>query len=466
MRRPLFPCSTPKTPPSLALFACLTLLATALPSIAQAQGQDAVREKVKLTQQQAELNNKAVLLLKEDPPKAEEAIDIVQAAMRLGPRGDLLVLTLGRAYYLNGQCKEAKETYDQVADAPEVEGLPQAFVSVRLDKYRQQMIETCPGKLAITCSAPDIELTLGDKQVACNKTIEMPAGAYTVDASRASTGAKISVQTNVIGLETTELKIDLGEAVVETKNPDGNGGEGGNGNVGEKVEILPAPKNSLLTVDLGVPFGMCLAQVVEDRGQATGRSICGGVAVRVVERYALNDKLAIGGVLGGSALGGVPTVLEGNYTSPTTGSLEFGGRVWPIPALGIELGGLLRGETISYGTTEELNTTNILRNSNAILFQPSLGAHLDVHRLVTALPPLQIGARWAPVVPSFYANAWSAEASIQVWKVLIAASFERWSSPARSFIIEDNGQESESRDSTNIQERVLLGVSYRFGLPH
>ena len=63
----------------ILLFSCLASLAS--PALAQ----DKAREKVQLTEQQVELNNRAVLLLKEEPPKAEEAIDLIQAALRLGP---------------------------------------------------------------------------------------------------------------------------------------------------------------------------------------------------------------------------------------------------------------------------------------------------------------------------------------------------------------------------------------------
>lgn len=446
---------------AIVLFSCLASMAT------PALSQEKTREKVTLTQQQAELNNRAVLLLKEDPPRAEEAIDLIQAAMRLGPQGDLLVLTMGRAHYLDGQCDKAKEYYDQTADAPEVDGLPQAFVSIRLDKYRQEMRETCPGELAITCSAPDIDLTLEDKALACNETVEMPAGSYTINASRESTGAKISVQTNVIGMETTELKIDLGEPAVtppeKTDTGDGNGDTG----VGDKTEIEPEPepKNSLLTANVGVPFGLCLAQVFEIRGQSTGNSVCGGVKARITERYAISETLAIGGTVGGSFIGAAPNLSGINYTAPLTLSLDAGFRLWPIPALALELFGQVRAESIEYGTVEEYDLGNS-RASDTLLGQAGLGANLELDRLVSALPPISLGARWSPVLPDLYLNAWSLGASVRVWKLNIDLTFERWGGSALSSMLDEEGNLVQERDSDNTQERVLLGISYHFEMPH
>lgn len=448
----------------ILLFSCLASLAS--PALAQ----DKAREKVQLTEQQVELNNRAVLLLKEEPPKAEEAIDLIQAALRLGPPGDLLVLTMGRAHYLDGQCDKAKEYYDQTATAPEVEGLPQAFVSIRLDKYRQEMRETCPGEIAITCSAPDIVLTLEDRALTCNETVEMPAGAYTINASRESTDARISVQTNVIGMETTELKIDLGAPTITTTEPEETDktdktDTGTETDIGDETKIPPAPKNSLLTVNVGVPFGFCFAQVQESLRDISGGGACTGFKARITERFALSEQIAIGGSLGGSATGTLPNLSGEDFVAPLTLSLDAGVRLWPTPSFAVELFGQVRGESIQYGTVEEYDA-EVFRASDALLAQAGLGVNLDLDRIVSKLPPLAINARWAPVLPDFYLNAWSLGASVRVWKIDIDLSFERWGGSALAVTLDSKGNVTQELDSDNTQERVLLGISYHFALPH
>ena len=439
------------------------------------------RPKVELTPDQIRINNQAVTLLKEDPPRAKEAIKLVQAALLMGQKADLLVLTLGRAYHMDGQCELASAQFDKVMTSPQVAGLPQAFVSVRLDKYRQEMRESCPGQLVISCSAPDIMLSMDSKKIPCNETLSLPAGTYALDAQRASTGAKISVEAKVSGMEITELKIDLGEPVTpstdsdtaaDTTPPDVTPPDDERGGVTPPQETLL----SRFSADISLPLGVCVVELyVPDRApeaSLTDLNVCAGIALNIEERYALSESFSIGGRLGyrgllGVAAGDFNTI---NYAEIFQNHIDLSLKVWPTRALAIDLMARLQvGSDVDYGTAAEEEDGEGRFSEEAALFLAP-GLFLDLHELNPTLPRLTLGGRWMPSFwtadfdQGLYPAGFSLQAEAELASLLLSLSYTTWQSSGEDDAFGPQGDQSVTYDHAH--EQILLGVGYRFSRAH
>lgn len=170
---------------------------------------------VDLNTEQRKLNNEAISALSSNPPKPEVAIQLMQAALLMGTKGNVLYLTLGRAYQLSGQCKDADSAYQQAWQAPRVEGVPQADVIERIERYREEMSTSCTGTLVIHCSNPNTDLIVDNKNVVCNEPFELMPGEYPVKAYLGSSQTtELSVK--IHSMEQTRIQIVLGGGAVET----------------------------------------------------------------------------------------------------------------------------------------------------------------------------------------------------------------------------------------------------------
>ncbi len=170
---------------------------------------------VDLNTEQTKLNNEAIAALSSSPPNPEVAIQLMQAALLMGTKGNVLFLTLGRAYQLNGQCKDADSAYQQAWQAPRVAGVPQADVIERIERYRAEMTTSCTGTLVIHCSNPSTDLIVDSKNVACNEPIEMKPGEYQVKAYLGSSQTT-ELSVTIHSMEQTRIQIALGGGAVET----------------------------------------------------------------------------------------------------------------------------------------------------------------------------------------------------------------------------------------------------------
>lgn len=168
-------------------------------------------EPIELTPNQIEINNRAVRMLGEDPPRTEEAIKLVEAALVLDSKGDLLFLTLGRAYQLQGRCAEAMAQYEAAEQAPGVKGVPVDFVPRQLREYRSQLTTTCPGTLVVSCEPSDLNLSIPDQTLRCGEPLSLSPGEYTITA-RSSNGAEVQIPVRITGMKETLTQIKLGSS--------------------------------------------------------------------------------------------------------------------------------------------------------------------------------------------------------------------------------------------------------------
>lgn len=167
---------------------------------------------VELNTEQRKLNNEAIAALSSDPPRPEVAVQLMQAALLMGTKGNVLYLTLGRAYQLSGQCKEAEGAYQEAWQAPRVAGVAQADVIERIERYREEMATSCTGTLVVHCSNPNTDLIINDKEVECNAPFELMPGEYQV---RAFLGGSQATELSVViqSMEQTRVQIALGPNV-------------------------------------------------------------------------------------------------------------------------------------------------------------------------------------------------------------------------------------------------------------
>lgn len=180
-------------------------------SNALAQGEGEQKELVELTPTQIATNNQAVLMLSETPPRTKEAIKLVEAALLMQGRGDLLYLTLGRAYQLDGQCEMAAKQFDEAARAPGVKGVPEDFVARQLEQYREEL-EVCKGSLLITCEPEDLELAIDDTPLECGEVTMLEPGTYAVAVSNAYTNDALTLPVQISGGKQTTSQVKLGKA--------------------------------------------------------------------------------------------------------------------------------------------------------------------------------------------------------------------------------------------------------------
>lgn len=395
-------------------------------------------ETVQLTEEQINLNNRAVGLLEANPPMPKEAISLVQAAMVTGEKGDLLHLTLGRAYQLDNQCDKAIEEFDKALTAPGVEGLPEGFIEQQTATYREDLGTLCDGKLVIACEPDGIELSIKDRKLACGEPATFAPGTYEISARDPETEASVSTQVVVVGAETTETIVKLGSGKKDETT----------------VVVTPDPpevsdKNFFITGNIGVPAGYCLARLVRDGGtnqeaNATDAAVCYGVQADIMATRAISDAFAIGGMamargVMANALGqiddqeslalrgfDVGAGLQGWFLGRKVG-LEFGTR-WRIRRV------IFQGETLE-------DTTAPLMAGPGLLLQ--LG---DV---IGGLDGLGVNARWMPVANGL--DTLALDASIAKGALSVWLGYESWQG--------DVGTDG----LTHRAEQVMLGVGYHWG---
>jgi hypothetical protein len=187
-------------------------------SAAMAQGKPAP---VELSSTQIETNNQAVRLLSETPPQTKKAIKLVEAALLMEKRGDLLHLTLGRAYQLDGQCALAEEQFAAAELAPGVKGVPEDFVPGQLAEYRSEL-DACMGTLLIACEPDDLELVINDALLACDTQVSLEPGVYKIEVRNPGSGDTLELPVQIVGGQMTrsELKLGTKETAVVTPPPE------------------------------------------------------------------------------------------------------------------------------------------------------------------------------------------------------------------------------------------------------
>lgn len=138
----------------------------------------AQRGVVELSKEQAKLNNEAISALAAQPADAQKAMKLVEAALLLEPKGNVLFLTLGRAQQLAGQCIAAGQSFESALTAPAVKSVDRDGVTRRIEQFRAEMKVNCPGTVTVHCSNDELELQLGDHKMRCGATQDVAPGQY------------------------------------------------------------------------------------------------------------------------------------------------------------------------------------------------------------------------------------------------------------------------------------------------
>lgn len=181
------------------------LLVLWLPSVVTAQE----GEGVTLREVQLSLNNQAIQAMQQDPPDPAAAIRLAEAALVSGPEANVLLLTLGRAHQLAGNCGEALAVFERVDQAPDVVGVRRDQVRGRLLAYRTEIEEGCEGTLVVRCRDGETELSAeGIPLLTCDTPLQLMPGRYEIEARLMDISTQ--VETAVTGGRQTELSVGLG----------------------------------------------------------------------------------------------------------------------------------------------------------------------------------------------------------------------------------------------------------------
>lgn len=88
---------------------------------------------------------------------------------------DAALVNLGRAYFRQGRCDEAKAAYDRSVTAPRLSNPPAIMtpdvVAEARDRYVEDMLQVCPGNVRVVCASTQVRIVINDGDAA-----ECPAG--------------------------------------------------------------------------------------------------------------------------------------------------------------------------------------------------------------------------------------------------------------------------------------------------
>lgn len=170
--------------------------------------QEAAPPTVQPTDAQVQLYEKAFeAFQQEDFPKA---IELLRSALTLGEL-NIIYLNLGRAYFRNGQCAEAEDTYAKARKAPQVAEPSPAEVQGKLDSFRKDLDKGCPGVLVVKCEPAGMQVRLdGGPPQACGELL-VPVGFHKVEGEWEGRTAVEVVQIQPRGRAEVSLKVERRE---------------------------------------------------------------------------------------------------------------------------------------------------------------------------------------------------------------------------------------------------------------
>lgn len=201
--------STATTSSSLACGA-LALAAVLLSLLAAPAAVRATEEPelavVTMSPEQHALNDAGVQALIDG--KHQRAIRKLQQALALGPV-DLVLVNLGRAYALAGQCTEAITAFEQVASAPGIADIPRAEIEATLARYRADLRRQCPGRVLVVCEPRDLRLRIDNEpdRTCPSEALELSAGPH-IFIAHGATGEPLGQQVvEVVALDTQVVRV-------------------------------------------------------------------------------------------------------------------------------------------------------------------------------------------------------------------------------------------------------------------
>jgi hypothetical protein len=171
---------------------------------------------VELSDAQVAYNERGVEYVAEG--EYELAAQKFRASLAIG-EANVTMLNLGRTLARMGRCKEARQTYDRVSDAPAVASPTPEEIAGVLDKYRSELPDPCPSVLAVTCPDGATGVVVdGGTPVTCEAaaTLEVEPGKHTVEA----VGVQASAEVEVPAEEWLEVELERTVVVTENSEPD------------------------------------------------------------------------------------------------------------------------------------------------------------------------------------------------------------------------------------------------------
>lgn len=422
--------------PRYSTLTCACCVAIVALTARDASAQD--KPTVKLTEEQITLNNRAVKSMAQQPPRPDEAVRLTQAALVVGEKGDLLYLTLGRAYQLQKKCKQAQTEFERALAAPGVEDIPKTYVSEQISIYQKELMASCPGTLTIMCKPDDLKLSLPGHELVCQQPLSLPAGTYGVSATHPRTGASTSTQITVESMKTTTTTFTLTGPPTQTPDPD----------TSTPVVVPttpPAPSSSGLALSgvVGGLAGWCITRVSSETGpgaDATNGALCYGLHADLRAGFILSESLTLAGVVAAQGVmansvtdnGREPVVLRGVDASA-------GAQAWLwSERIGVEFAGSLRARSATVDDTDA-------GAARALSLGP--GLMFNAADVVPSLDALILSARWMPLLDS----GLSLGARVEYGSLAVWVSYDRWES------------ELDRADFMHEAEQAMLGVGFHWG---
>ncbi|MBA2664798.1 MAG: hypothetical protein H0U74_21095 [Bradymonadaceae bacterium] len=191
-----------------------------------------------------------------------EAIHLFEASLALGPL-NITHVNLGRAYQRFGECYKAERHFGLALDAPAIDNPTPKQVAATVNKYREELAQSCPGKVVVVCEPATIKLFVGDEgPLPCNgEELVRAPGDYLVRGELDGQLSETSV--NVQPMKTSRAKLSISVSAAAALNPGSSPSEGGlETSVVRPPHVEPAANTGLYW--LGGGGGVMLAGLALD----------------------------------------------------------------------------------------------------------------------------------------------------------------------------------------------------------
>ncbi len=132
------------------------------------------------------------------------AVRLLRSSLALGEL-NVTWLNLGRVHQLAGDCQEAREAFDRVANSLAVVEPPRSRVLSARDRYVLELEASCGGVLIVHCSPAAIQIDVGGKRIRCEQPTNVIAGSWRVGGRL---GGK-TVERQVVVRRGQTLELDL-----------------------------------------------------------------------------------------------------------------------------------------------------------------------------------------------------------------------------------------------------------------
>ncbi len=199
-----------------------------------------------VTQNQAQLSLYKEALGEMEKGNYPRAVELLQAALLIG-EANIVYLSLGRAHQKGGECRPAEEAFKKALGAPVVADPPADKVKAKIEQFRAELRQGCPGAVQVTCANPDTALLIDGKPLACGEVMDLPPGDHTLSASLQ--GQSLQQPLRLEALQTTTFSVTLD--VKEVAQPDPIKDPGPQDPKGPE----PAPRSLVLPITLGAVGG-------------------------------------------------------------------------------------------------------------------------------------------------------------------------------------------------------------------